>query len=171
MEAGDLASTRTTRSPTCAAARMWSDTGEINPDAVKLLNVAGAYWRGDEKRPMLQRIYGTAWKTAEELEEYLWRLEEAKKRDHRKLGRELDLFSVSDEVGAGLILWHPKGGMVRKIAEDFCRANTRRPATSSSTRRTSARPACGRPAGTWICTRRTCTRRWTSKARSTTSSR
>lgn len=97
-------------------------TGKINPSAIKLLNVAGAYWRGDEKRPMLQRIYGTAWKTATELEQYLWKLEEAKRRDHRRLGRELDLFSVSDEVGAGLILWHPKGGMVRKLAEDFCRA-------------------------------------------------
>ena len=97
-------------------------TGQINPDAVKLTSIAGAYWRGDENKPMLQRIYGTAWKTSEELELYLWQLEEAKKRDHRKLGRELDLFSISDEVGAGLILWHPKGGMVRKIAEDFCRA-------------------------------------------------
>jgi len=66
-------------------------TAQINPDAVKLLNVAGAYWRGDENRPMLQRVYGTAWETAEELEEYLWRLEEAKRRDHRRLGRELDL--------------------------------------------------------------------------------
>ncbi len=98
------------------------DTGQINPDAVKLMNVAGAYWRGDEKRPMLQRIYGTAWRTADELEQYLWKLEEARRRDHRRLGRELDLFSVSEEVGAGLILWHPKGSMVRKIAEDFCRA-------------------------------------------------
>jgi len=96
-------------------------TSKINPDAIKLLNVAGAYWRGDENRPMLQRIYGTAWKTADELEHYLWRLEEARKRDHRRLGRELDLFSVSDEVGPGLILWHPKGGMVRKLAEDYCR--------------------------------------------------
>ncbi len=101
-------------------------TSGINPDAVRLLNVAGAYWRGDEKNPMLQRIYGTAWMNAEELEQHLWRLEEAKKRDHRKLGRELDLFSVSDEVGPGLILWHPKGGMVRKIAEDFCRAEHER---------------------------------------------
>ncbi len=96
-------------------------TGKINPQAVKLLHVAGAYWRGDERRPMLQRIYGTAWRTAEELEQYLWKLEEARKRDHRKLGRELDLFSVSEEVGPGLILWHPKGGMVRKLAEDYCR--------------------------------------------------
>jgi threonyl-tRNA synthetase len=98
------------------------DTSEINPDAVKLLNVAGAYWRGDERRPMLQRIYGTAWKSADELEQYLWRLEEAQRRDHRRLGKELDLYSISDAVGPGLILWHPKGGMVRKIAEDYCRA-------------------------------------------------
>jgi threonyl-tRNA synthetase len=96
-------------------------TSQIEPDAVKLLNVAGAYWRGDEKRPMLQRIYGTAWKTSDELENYLWKLEEARKRDHRRLGRELDLYSVSDEVGPGLILWHPKGGMVRKLAEDYSR--------------------------------------------------
>jgi threonyl-tRNA synthetase len=98
------------------------NTGKINPEAVKLLNVAGAYWRGDENRPMLQRIYGTAWHSPQELEEYLWKLEEARKRDHRKLGRELDLFSISEDVGPGLILWHPKGGMVRKLAEDYCRA-------------------------------------------------
>ena len=96
-------------------------TGLINPGAIKLTHVAGAYWRGDETRPMLQRIYGTAWQTAEELERYLWKLEEARKRDHRRLGRELGLYSVSDDVGPGLILWHPKGGMVRKIAEDYCR--------------------------------------------------
>ncbi|MGD8605002.1 MAG: threonine--tRNA ligase, partial [Anaerolineales bacterium] len=97
------------------------NTEKINPDAFKLLNVAGAYWRGDEHNTMLQRIYGTAWKSADELEQYLWRLEEARKRDHRRLGKELDLFSTNEEVGAGLILWHPKGGMVRKIAEDFVR--------------------------------------------------
>ncbi len=96
-------------------------TSEINPDAIKLLNVAGAYWHGDEHLPMLQRIYGTAWMTADDLEQYLWRLEEARKRDHRKLGRELDLYSINEQVGAGLILWHPKGGMVRKIAEDYLR--------------------------------------------------
>lgn len=95
------------------------NTGEINPSAIKLLNIAGAYWRGDEKRPMLQRIYGTAWETPKQLEEYLWRIEEAKKRDHRKLGQELDLFSSVDEIGAGLILWHPKGGKIRKIVENF----------------------------------------------------
>jgi threonyl-tRNA synthetase len=96
-------------------------TGKINPSAIKLLNVAGAYWRGDENRPQLQRIYGTAWKNKAALKEYLWRLEEAKRRDHRLLGQELDLFSTNEDVGAGLILWHPKGGLVRKIAEDYVR--------------------------------------------------
>lgn len=96
-----------------------ANSAEINPQAIKLLSVAGAYWRGDEKRPMLQRIYGTAWNNPEELKDYLWRMEEAKKRDHRKLGQELDLFSVVDEIGAGLILWHPKGGKIRKIIENF----------------------------------------------------
>jgi len=94
-------------------------TGKINPKAIKLMNVAGAYWRGDENNPMLQRIYGTAWLSPKDLKKYLWRLEEAKKRDHRKLGRELDLFSVSDEVGSGLILWHPNGAKVRFLAERF----------------------------------------------------
>lgn len=94
-------------------------SGQINPAAVKLMSVAGAYWRGDEKRPMLQRIYGTAWSSPDELKDYLWRMEEAKKRDHRKIGHDLDLFSVVDEVGAGLILWHPKGGKIRKIVENF----------------------------------------------------
>jgi len=97
------------------------NTGKVNPGAVKLLNVAGAYWRGDETKPMLQRIYGTAWETPQELKEHLAKLEEANRRDHRRLGRELDLFSVSDEVGSGLILWHPKGAMVRKIVEDYWR--------------------------------------------------
>jgi threonyl-tRNA synthetase len=97
------------------------DTKSLNPEAFKLLNVAGAYWRGDEERPMLQRIYGTAWESADELEQYLWKLEEAQKRDHRRLGKDLDLFTVSEAVGPGLILWSPRGGMVRKIAEDYCR--------------------------------------------------
>ena len=94
-------------------------TGKINPQAIKLMSVAGAYWRGDENKPMLQRIYGTAWLSPKDLKAYLWRLEEAKKRDHRKLGRELDLFSVNDEVGAGLVLWHPRGSMIRHLAERF----------------------------------------------------
>ncbi len=94
-------------------------TGRI--PAFKLLNVAGAYWRGDERRPMLQRIYGTAWESAAALEDYVHRREEALRRDHRRLGRELDLFSVHDETGAGLILWHPKGGRVRSLIEDHWR--------------------------------------------------
>ena len=95
------------------------NTRQINPDALKLLNVAGAYWRGDERRPMLQRIYGTAWETSAELEEYLARRQEAIERDHRNLGRELDLFSFSQDVGPGLALWHPKGGRMREAMEDY----------------------------------------------------
>ncbi|KHK00905.1 threonine--tRNA ligase [Desulfovibrio sp. TomC] len=87
--------------------------------AVKLLSVAGAYWRGDEKRPMLQRIYGTAFASEADLKTYLRHLEEAKKRDHRKLGAQLDMFSFSEEVGAGMCIWHPKGELVRTILEDF----------------------------------------------------
>ena len=96
-------------------------TIEIHPKAFRLLNVAGAYWRGDEKNPMLQRIYGTVWEKPEELKAYLKLREEAKKRDHRKLGKELDLYSSVDEVGSGLILWHANGGRIRMIMEDFWR--------------------------------------------------
>jgi threonyl-tRNA synthetase len=87
--------------------------------AFKLTSLAGAYWRGDEKNKMLQRVYGTAFADKKELDTYLERIEEAKRRDHRKLGRELDLFSFSDEVGAGFAIWHPKGAMLRTILEDF----------------------------------------------------
>ncbi|MCD6353033.1 MAG: threonine--tRNA ligase [Proteobacteria bacterium] len=87
--------------------------------AFKLTSVAGAYWRGDERNPMLQRIYGTAFPNDKELKDYLQRLEEAKKRDHRKLGKELDLFSIHEEVGAGLVIFHPKGALLRTILEDF----------------------------------------------------
>ncbi|MGE4169503.1 MAG: threonine--tRNA ligase [Candidatus Margulisiibacteriota bacterium] len=89
--------------------------------AVKLLKVAGAYWKGSEKNKMLQRIYGTAFHTQAELDTYLHRMAEAQKRDHRLLGKELDLFSVSDEIGGGLILWHPKGAKVRYLIEEFWR--------------------------------------------------
>lgn len=87
--------------------------------AYKLTSLAGAYWRGDEKNAMLQRIYATAFQNKKELKTHLARLEEAKKRDHRRLGRELDLFSFSEEAGGGLVLWHPKGAMLRAIIEDF----------------------------------------------------
>ena len=85
----------------------------------KLLSIAGAYWLGDEKNPMLQRIYGISFPKKSQLEEYLHRLEEAKKRDHRRLGRELDLFSIQDETGPGLVLWHPKGAFIRHKIEEF----------------------------------------------------
>ena len=90
--------------------------------AFKLMKVAGAYWRGDEHRPMLQRIYGTAWESPKALAEHLHRLEEAERRDHRRLGPELDLFSFPSELGAGLAVWHPKGGLIRKLMEDYSRA-------------------------------------------------
>ena len=93
------------------------NTGDIG--AVKLTGIAGSYFRGDEKNPMLQRIYGTAFATQEELQSYLRQLEEAAKRDHRKLGTELDLFGFSDCVGPGLVLWHPKGALVRHLMETF----------------------------------------------------
>jgi len=93
------------------------DTGQIGP--VKLMSIAGAYWRGDEKRQMLQRIYATAWENQADLDNHLHQLAEAERRDHRRLGRELDLFSTSDEIGAGLILWHPKGAIIRMEIENF----------------------------------------------------
>ena len=94
-------------------------TGEIA--AVKLLHTAGAYWRGDENRPMLQRIYGTAFESQAELDAHLERLAEAERRDHRTLGRQLNLFTVHEEIGPGLIVWHPKGGVMRSIIEDYWR--------------------------------------------------
>jgi len=89
--------------------------------AFKLLRSAGAYWRGDEHRPQLQRIYGTAWEDQKALDAYLNRLQEAERRDHRKLGTELDLFSFPPELGSGLAVWHPRGGLVRKVIEDYSR--------------------------------------------------
>jgi threonyl-tRNA synthetase len=96
-------------------------TGKINPSAIKLMSIAGAYWRGDEKKAQLQRIYGTAWKTPKELKEYLHMLAEAKKRDHRKLGKELNIFTFSDEVGPGLPLWLPNGGIVIEELEKLAK--------------------------------------------------
>jgi threonyl-tRNA synthetase len=93
------------------------NTGKLG--VFKLLHTAGAYWRGDERNDMLQRIYGTAWNTDQELQEYLHRIEESKKRDHRKVGKELDLFTINDEIGPGLVLWLPKGARVRRQIEDY----------------------------------------------------
>jgi len=97
-----------------------ASTGEVK--SFKLTHLAGAYWRGDEKRPMLQRIYGVAFESQKELDDYLSWQAEVTKRDHRKLGKELDLFSTHEEIGPGLICWHPRGAMIRQIIEDFWKA-------------------------------------------------
>ncbi len=96
-----------------------NSTGEAK--VFKLLSIAGAYWRGNEKNPMLQRIYGTAFFTIKELNSYLFTIEEAKKRDHRRLGKDLELFSIEEEAGPGLVLWHPKGAKVRNVLENYWR--------------------------------------------------
>ena len=98
-----------------------ANTGHVPLNGFKLMNIAGAYWRGDEKRPQLQRIYGTAWESKEQLENYLWKQEEAKKRDHRKLGRDLGLFYFSDDIGPGLPLFAPKGELLRYLMETYVR--------------------------------------------------
>jgi threonyl-tRNA synthetase len=97
------------------------NTREINSAAFKLMNIAGAYWRGDEKRPMLTRIYGTAWENPKDLKAHLNFLEEVEKRDHRRVGKEMDLYSIHEEAGAGLIYWHPNGGRMRVAIENFWR--------------------------------------------------
>jgi threonyl-tRNA synthetase len=94
-------------------------TGKLPKKAIQLQSVAGAYWRGDENREMLQRIYATAWKDPQQLKQYKKMLEEAKKRDHRMLGKKLDLFSIQEDAGGGLVFWHPKGSKVRRMIEDF----------------------------------------------------
>ena len=98
-----------------------ANTSELNPKAFELESVAGAYWRGDETKAQLQRIYGTAWETADQLTEHRRRKEEALRRDHRRLGKDLDLFSIEDEAGAGLVFWHPRGARMRLLIEDFWR--------------------------------------------------
>ena len=95
------------------------NTGELRSDAFKLLSIAGAYWRGHERNPMLTRIYGTAWENRKQLEEYLKRQEEIEKRDHRRLGKDMDLYSTHEEAGAGLIYWHAKGALIRHLIEQY----------------------------------------------------
>jgi len=104
----------------CAGPHL-NSTGEINPDAFALESVAGAYWQGDEKQPQLQRIYGTAWQTPAELQNYLQQKEEAQRRDHRKLGQQLKLFSIQEDAGGGLVFWHPRGATMRYLIEDYWR--------------------------------------------------
>ncbi|APB33322.1 threonyl-tRNA synthetase [Gloeomargarita lithophora Alchichica-D10] len=104
----------------CAGPHL-ENVAELNPDAIELESVAGAYWRGDERNPMLQRIYGTAWETPEQLEAYLHQKREALRRDHRRLGQELDLFSIQEQAGGGLVFWHPKGARMRLLIENYWR--------------------------------------------------
>jgi threonyl-tRNA synthetase len=103
-----------------------ANTRELKPDAVKLMSVAGAYWRGDEHNKMLQRVYGTAWENAQQLKDYLWQMEEAKKRDHRKLGKELDIFFFDEEVGPGLPLFGPNGGVMVEELEKLAKETEER---------------------------------------------
>lgn len=115
---GDPASTKNPWWDLCSGPHLAS-TGQINPEAFELESVAGAYWRGDENNAMLQRIYGTAWQTPEQLAAYKHQLEEAKRRDHRKIGKELKLFSIQEQAGGGLVFWHPRGAAIRNIIEGF----------------------------------------------------
>ncbi len=140
--------------------------------AFKLMRSAAAYWRGNEKNKQLQRIYGTAWESKEALEEHLHRIEEAERRDHRKLGRDLDLFSFPDEIGSGLPVFHPKGGVIKREMEDYVRAAPHRgglrvrrhPAHRQGGALPPLRATCRTtPTG--------CSRRWTSRARTTASRR
>ena len=125
--------------------------------AFKLMNVAGAYWKGQEGNPQLQRIYAAAFYTQKELDAYLHRLEEAKRRDHRKLGVELDLFSIQEDAGPGLIFWHPKGGLIRKIIEDWLRDELlRRGYDLVYTPAHHAAAISGRPAATPVFIATTC---------------
>ena len=139
-------------------------TGQIPPDGFKLMSVAGAYWRGDEANPMLQRIYGTAWRNRKELNAHLELLEEAKKRDHRKLGRDLEIFFFDDEVGPGLPLWLPNGAVLIDELEALAKEVETQSGLSARARRISVRKTCSCAAGTCPTTPRACTRRWNWRA-------
>ena len=134
-------------------------TGKIK--AFKLFNIAGAYWLGDEKNPQLQRIYGTSFFSKKDLDAHLQQVEEAKKRDHRVLGQQLDLFSIQELAGPGLIFWHPKGGIIRKADGRLdARGVPEARATRWSTRRTWRGGSCSLPPDTRAITRRTCSTPW-----------
>jgi threonyl-tRNA synthetase len=136
-------------------------TSEINPAAFKISQSSGAYWRGDEKKPMLQRIYGVAFETEKELDDYTHMMEEAKRRDHRKLGAELDIFIFDDEVGPGLPLWLPNGGVMIEQIEALAKKMEDEALTLIQTRtdgRTSQKSSCSSAAGTCRITPRACSR-------------
>ncbi len=128
--------------------------------AFKLMRSAGAYWRGSEKNPMLQRIYGTAWASQEELDNHLSMLVEAEKRDHRRLGAELDLFSFPEEIGSGLAVFHPKGGIIRRAMEDYSRLVMKKRATNSFIRHILLSQRSLKLRDTWIGTPMECIHRW-----------
>ncbi len=138
-------------------------TTEIPRDAFKLDSIAGAYWRGDEKNKMMTRIYGLAFATKEELDEYVERRKLALERDHRKLGRELDLFHIEDEIGKGLLLWLPNGTVLRDEVEKLAKEVEFRSATSGSPRRTSRIRSSTSAAVTSRTTRTACSRRCDSR--------
>ncbi len=137
-----------------------ANTREINSAAFKLQSIAGAYWRGDENRTMLTRIYGTAWENPKDLKAHLAFLEEVEKRDHRRLGKEMDLFSIHEEAGAGLIYWHPHGGRMRVALEDFWRRNITATVMRYSIRPTSEKAGFGKLRGILVFTREICTAPW-----------
>ena len=144
-------------------------TGKLK--AFKLTKVAGAYWRGDSRNEMLQRIYGTAWPDKKQLDEYLHRLEEAEKRDHRRIGRELDLFHLQEEA-PGAVFWHPKGWTVFQTPHRlYARSASVRPATRRSVRRSSWTHSSGSSPGTWRTSARTCSSPRRPMSASTPSSR
>ena len=144
-------------------------TGKIK--AFKLLNIAGAYWLGDEKNPQLQRIYGTRFYTKKISTNILNRLEEAKKRDHRVLGKQLDLFTIQELAGPGLIFWHPKGGMIRKLMEDWMREEyIKRGYSLVYTPHVMRTDLWKTSADTRAITRRTCSRPWSWTTRNIASS-
>lgn len=150
-----------------------ASTKDINPDALSITfkPPAGAYWRGDEKRPMLTRIYGTAWETPEQLADYLHRLEEAKRRDHRYLGEKLDLFILDPLVGKGLPLWLPKGAILRDTLERCCANCCSTAAMNRSSHRISAASSCTRRPAITRTTKTRSTRRLTWTASCSCSSR
>ena len=147
--------------PTSAAGPHIPSTGKIK--AFKLFNIAGAHWLGDEKNQQLQRIYGTSFFSKKDLDDYLKQLEEAKKRDHRVLGKQLDLFSIQELAGPGLIFWHAKGGIIRKEMEDWMRgAHTSSAAMRWCIRRMWRGGNYSSLRDTKATTRRTCSTPWSS---------
>ena len=132
------------------------NTSYIKGNAFKLLKVAGAYWRGNEKNKMLQRIYATAYWNKEDLQSYLTMLEEAEKRDHRKLGKQLDLFSVREEIGGGLVLWHPNLAIVREEIENYWRTEHRKRGYVIVNTPQIANQNFGKSLDTWITTKKIC---------------